>query len=59
MCVHVSHSLQLHGNPIRGRVPLVMHKNGTICWVNLGLSTAELEQRVLALTDGQCARIVK
>ncbi len=31
----------------------------TLAWVNMDLTTTELELRLLALTDAECAKIVK
>ncbi len=59
------HSLALHGNPlsaewIRGTFsPEMSHHNGALKWVNTGLTTDELQQRLLALTDAQCATVTK
>ncbi len=62
---YVSHSLDLHGNPLpaemvqHNRYPLVLLKSGVAQWSGLGLTTDELERRVLALTDAECASITK
>ncbi len=62
---HALRSLKLHGNPLSaelkrgGRPPLVLLRDDALTWVNVGLTTDELEQRLLALTDAQCARVTK
>ncbi len=38
---------------------MVWHKGSVLHWVNTGLTTEELELRLLALTDAQCAAITK
>ncbi len=65
MCSPVLCSLQLRGNPVSaelmhgGRIPVVFHKDGLLRWSNTGLTTDELQQRLLALTDAQCATVTK
>ncbi len=58
-------SLQLRGNPLSaelmrdGRIPMVSHTNDILKWSNTGFTTDELQQRLLALTDAQCATVTK
>ncbi len=65
LCTHARRSLQLHGNPLPaelmrgGRIPEVSYKNDMLKWSNIGLTSAELQQRLLALTDAQCAAVTK
>ncbi len=65
MCSRMLCSLQLHGNPLPaelmrdGRGPEVSHQDGVLRWVNTGLTTDELQQRLLALTDAQCAAVTQ
>ncbi len=65
MCSRVLHSLQLHGNPLSAELmrggcgPVVSHQDGVLRWVNTGLATDELQQRLLALADAQCATVTK
>ncbi len=65
MCSRVLCSLQLQGNSLSaefmrdGRSPEVYHKDGALKWVNTKLTTDELQQRLLALTDAQCATVTK
>ncbi len=62
---HACRSLQLHGNPLSaelmrdGRMPVVCHQDGVLKWVNNGLTTDEMQQRLLALTDAQCAAVTQ
>ncbi len=57
--------LQLHGNPLSaelmhgGRIPVVFHKDDVLRWSNTGLTTEELQQCLLALTDAQCTTVTK
>ncbi len=59
------HSLDVHGNPLSaelmrdGRGPVVLCKDDMLKWSNTGLTTEELQQRLLALTDAQCATVTK
>ncbi len=59
------HSLDVHGNPLSaglmrdGRGPVVRHQDDMLKWSNTGLTTEELQQRLLALTDAQCATVTK
>ncbi len=65
MCSRVLRSLQLRGNPLPaelmrdGRGPMVLHMGHMLKWSNTGLTTDELQQRLLALTDAQCATVTK
>ncbi len=57
--------LHLQGNRLSaewmrdGRCPVVLRKDGVLKWVNTKLTTGELQQRLLALTDEQCATVTK
>ncbi len=42
-----------------GRSPEVSHKDDVLKWVCTGLTTDELQQRLLALTDAECAVVTK
>ncbi len=42
-----------------GRIPMVSHTNDILKWSNTGFTTDELQQRLLALTDAQCAAVTK
>ncbi len=42
-----------------GRSSGVFRKDDMLRWVNTGLTTVELQQRLLALTDEQCATVTK
>ncbi len=59
------HSLDVHGNPLQtelmrdGRGPVVSQKDDMLKWSKTGLTTDELQQRLLALTDAQCATVTK
>ncbi len=64
MCSRI-HSLDVHGNPLSaelmrdGRGPKVLRKDGVLRRSNTGLTTEELQQCLLALTDAQCATVTK
>ncbi len=46
-------------NTALARKPRVIQKYDELAWINTGLTTDELQQRLLALTDAQCATVTK
>ncbi len=65
LCSRVFRSLCLRGNPLSAELlrdglgPVVSHQDDVLIWSNTGLTTEQLQQRLLALMDAQCAAVTK